>query len=128
MRQVLSPSTSLKGGDAVKKPGFDLYIPLVKRAEERLHGAKVRLIYGIASTPDTDLQGQRIRQEGINFQPLLDSGFFNWNHYERPETFLVSRLMPGLSRRKTANSALRLSGCSMKVSRMQMIFGVSCKQ
>lgn len=70
------------------KSRFELYLPLVKRAEERLHGAKVRLIYGIASTPDTDLQGQRIRQEGINFQPLLESGFFNWNHYERPGDLL----------------------------------------
>ena len=70
------------------KSRFDLYLPLVKRAEERLHGAKVRLIYGIASTPDTDLQGQRIRQEGINFQPLLEGGFFNWNHMERPGDLL----------------------------------------
>lgn len=70
------------------KTRFDLYLPLVKRAEEKLHGAKVRLIYGIASTPDTDLQGQRIKQEGIDFKPLLESGFLNWNHHERPGDLL----------------------------------------
>lgn len=70
------------------KSRFNLYLPLVKRAEERLHGAKVRLIYGIASTPDKDLQGQRMLQEGINFQPLLENGFFNWNHLERPGDLL----------------------------------------
>lgn len=70
------------------KSRFDLYLPLVKRAEERLHGAKVRLIYGISTTPDTDLQGQRMRQEGIDFKPLLESGFFNWNHMERPGDLL----------------------------------------
>ena len=70
------------------KSRFDLYLPLVKRAEERLHGAKVRLIYGIASTPDEDLQGQRMLQKGMDFQPLLESGFFNWNHFERPGDLL----------------------------------------
>lgn len=67
---------------------FELYLPLVKRAEERLHGAKVRLIYGISSTPAQDAQGQRVIQKGINFEPLLESGFFNWNHMERPGDLL----------------------------------------
>ena len=92
------------------KSRFDLYLPLVKRAEERLHGAKVRLIYGISSTPDTDLQGQRMRQEGINFQPLLDSGFFNWNHFERPGDLLGEPFDAKLVEQKNGELGLEVVG------------------
>ncbi len=56
-----------------------IYLPLAKAGETTERGAKHRFVYGVASTDDWDLQEQRILQEGINFQPLLLSGFFNWS-------------------------------------------------
>ncbi len=87
-----------------------MYLPLVKRAEERLHGQKVRLIYGVASTPDKDIQRQRVIQEGINFQPLLDGGFFNWNHFERPGDLLGEPLDAKLVKDKNGELGLEVVG------------------
>lgn len=89
---------------------FELYLPLVKRAEERLHGAKVRMIYGIASTPDKDLQRQRIIQSGIDFQPLLEGGFFNWNHFERPGDLLGEPIDAKIVRMEKGELGLEVAG------------------
>ena len=56
-----------------------LYVPLAKAAETTERGIKRRFVYGVASTEDWDLQEQRILQAGLNFAPLLASGFFNWS-------------------------------------------------
>ena len=34
----------------------------------------------IASTPDKDREGETLLQKGLNFEPFIDSGEFNWNH------------------------------------------------
>lgn len=34
----------------------------------------------IASTPDKDREGETLLQKGLNFDPFIDSGEFNWNH------------------------------------------------
>lgn len=41
---------------------------------------KVRIIEGIASTPDLDLQGEKVFQKGIQFDYFLKHGYFNWDH------------------------------------------------
>ncbi len=46
------------------------------------------LIEGIASSENRDLQNEIVVQKGINFKPLLESGFFNWNHMEGPENIV----------------------------------------
>lgn len=56
-----------------------LYVPLAKAGETTTRGVPHRFVYGVASTPDWDLQEQRLLQEGMDFQPLIQSGFFNWS-------------------------------------------------
>ncbi len=65
-----------------------IYVPLAKAGETTERGVKRRFVYGVASTPDWDLQEQRILQEGINAEPLLTQGWFNWNHQDRPGALL----------------------------------------
>ena len=60
------------------------YVPLAKAGQTTERGVPQRFVYGVASTDDWDLQEQRILQEGIDFDPLLRSGFLNWNHQDRP--------------------------------------------
>lgn len=56
-----------------------IYLPLAKAGETTERGVKQRFVYGVASTDDWDLQEQRILQDGIDFDPLFKSGFFNWS-------------------------------------------------
>lgn len=35
---------------------------------------------GTASTSDKDREGETLLQKGLNFEPFIDSGEFNWNH------------------------------------------------
>lgn len=34
----------------------------------------------VCSTPDNDREGETLLQKGLNFEPFMDSGEFNWNH------------------------------------------------
>ena len=57
---------------------FNFWVPLSK-AKDSSDG-KIRIIEGIASTPDVDLQNERVNQQGINFDYFLKHGYFNWDH------------------------------------------------
>jgi len=35
---------------------------------------------GTASTPDKDREGEKLLQKGLNFEPFMDHGEYNWNH------------------------------------------------
>jgi hypothetical protein len=69
-----------------------------------------RLIEGIASTEDLDAQNERVLQEGIDFEPLLRSGFLNFNHSPGPENLIGQPLEARLVRQKDGKSALFVKG------------------
>jgi hypothetical protein len=76
---------------------FEVFVPvtpLVKAAGEGAGGAPTtrdgtpvpkRLLEGIASSESKDQQGEVIIQAGIDFRPLLEKGFINWNHSHAPK-------------------------------------------
>ena len=43
------------------------------------------LMYGWASSPAKDDDGERILQEGLDVKPLLTKGVINWNHRQDPD-------------------------------------------
>lgn len=56
---------------------FELPIELELRKSE---GGDRRIVRGYASTEDMDQDGEVILQNGIDFSPLLKSGFLNYDH------------------------------------------------
>ena len=50
-----------------------------------------RIVRGYASTENVDQQGEVILQNGINFEPLLKSGFINYDHQTRS---IAGAMMP----------------------------------
>jgi len=57
---------------------FNFWVPLSKSKDSK--DGNARIIEGIASTPDIDLQNERVNQRGINFDYFLNHGYFNWDH------------------------------------------------
>ena len=57
---------------------FNFWVPISKAKDSK--DGKVPVIEGIASTPDIDLQNERVSQNGINFDYFLNHGYFNWDH------------------------------------------------
>jgi len=57
---------------------FDFWVPIVK-AKTKEDGS-LRVIEGIASTTDIDLQNETVDQRGIDFKYFLNHGYFNWDH------------------------------------------------
>jgi hypothetical protein len=67
---------------------FTFWMPLKKSGTERIKGEEVPIIEGIASTENPDLQNEEVIQKGIDFKPLLESGYINWNHMQGPENII----------------------------------------
>ena len=44
----------------------------------------MRIIEGIASTPDLDLQNEKVVAKGIDYSYFLEHGYFNWDHQKGP--------------------------------------------
>lgn len=59
---------------------FKFEIPLEVFEKSEAEGGKGRRIGGIVSTDDLDRQDETVIQEGMDFQPFLDHGWFNDNH------------------------------------------------
>lgn len=57
---------------------FDFWVPISKAKSDK-DGA-VRIIEGIASTADLDLQKETVNQRGIDFKYFMEHGYFNWDH------------------------------------------------
>tara|TARA_R110002020_G_scaffold25991_5_gene84183 strand:- start:492 stop:1253 length:762 start_codon:yes stop_codon:yes gene_type:complete len=57
---------------------FNFWVPISKSKSSK--DGTARIIEGIASTPDIDLQNERVNQNGINFDYFLEHGYFNWDH------------------------------------------------
>lgn len=64
------------------------YVPITKSQEESVKGEKRRIVEGIASTEDEDATHEVVVQDGIDPRPLLEKGFFNWDHKEGPENII----------------------------------------
>lgn len=60
--------------------GFSLSMPLLKAQEEMHHGEPIRFVSGFASLELEDQQRETVIQKGIDYQPLLDAGYINWDH------------------------------------------------
>lgn len=58
---------------------FDFFLPLEVISKADVPDGK-RWIQGFASDSDTDLQGEKVIQSGINWDFFLSSGYFNDNH------------------------------------------------
>ena len=58
---------------------FNFWVPISKSKKDEKDGG-VRIIEGIASTPQMDLQNERVNQSGIDFSYFLKHGYFNWDH------------------------------------------------
>jgi len=66
------------------KDTFQFFLPAtVVKANKT--GDGTRWIEGIASTADLDLQGERVVQDGIDFEYFLKNGYINNDHKEGPE-------------------------------------------
>lgn len=66
------------------KRDFNFWLPIVKSSSDP-DGYTVE---GIASTDDVDLQGERVDQRGMDCEPLLKSGYINWNHGGTPKDII----------------------------------------
>lgn len=60
---------------------FNFFVPL--DIEKGTEEGKLVKIKGIASTDSEDSDGETLIPAGFDFQPLLKSGFLNWNHRAR---------------------------------------------
>ena len=63
------------------------WVPL-RKSEEVVKGERLRIVEGVASDEERDLQGEIVLQKGMYFQPFLDSGFINWDHQKGPENLI----------------------------------------
>lgn len=65
---------------------FNFFVPIeaVSKSGESEKDEK-RLIQGIASTDDKDLQGEIVAQKGIDFSYFLKFGYINEDHKDGPE-------------------------------------------
>lgn len=59
---------------------FRMAVPLLKAEEESHHGEVIRFVSGMASLEIPDRQGETMIQKGIDFGPLLETGYINWDH------------------------------------------------
>jgi hypothetical protein len=62
----------------VEENTFDFWVPISK--SKAADDGKSRVIEGIASTADMDLQNERVEPNGIDFDYFLKHGYFNWDH------------------------------------------------
>ncbi len=64
---------------------FRLWFPLQK---SQANDGPSRMIQGIASTEDEDLQKEIVIQKGLIYEPLEKEGFINWDHLPGPENII----------------------------------------
>lgn len=65
---------------------FTYFLPIdIVKAEGKDPKDTKRWIQGIASTPDKDMQNEKVVQDGIDYNYFLKHGFFNEDHKQGPE-------------------------------------------
>lgn len=64
------------------------------------------ILYGWASAPTLDDDGERVLQEGLNVEPLLKKGWVNWNHRQDPDGIVGVPLVAELRERDKLGKCL----------------------
>lgn len=59
---------------------FNFFVPIEFEKAQNKKGEKVMKIKGIASTADTDSDGEILEPVGFDLSRFLSTGFLNWNH------------------------------------------------
>jgi hypothetical protein len=81
-----------------KDDSFEFFMPVEAISKSEGKDGK-RLIQGIASTDDRDLQGEVVKQGGIDYSYFLKHGYINDDHKDGPENKVGEptecRLTPG---------------------------------
>ncbi|OQW47349.1 MAG: hypothetical protein A4S09_04975 [Proteobacteria bacterium SG_bin7] len=68
---------------------FQFHIPVELEKSQNAEGEEVWAVKGIASTPDTDLQGEVVDQNGLDISMLkAGRGLFNVDHQRGPENVI----------------------------------------
>lgn len=62
-----------------------MWYPLWKSAEETHHGARQRIVYGPISAEVPDGVQDVVVQDGMECDPLVQSGYVNWDHLDGPQ-------------------------------------------
>lgn len=74
--------------EVMSEKDFKFYVPLELEKSEK-EGDEEWVIKGIASTPDEDLQGETVDQDGLDISLLqAGRGLFNFDHQKGPENVL----------------------------------------
>lgn len=63
-------------------------VPLTKSYTTVERGERLHILEGVASDESIDRQGERLIQQGMDFQPLLETGILNWDHQPGPENII----------------------------------------
>ena len=67
---------------------FKVHVPITTFEKADAPAGEQRRIGGVISTEARDADGEIILQDGLNFAPFLNSGWFNENHDPKPQSVL----------------------------------------
>ena len=86
MRYISGIITSNNNINIMEKK-FKFYIPEVniEKGGKDKSGKDLMIVSGICSTNDEDSDGENLEPIGFNTEPLLKSGFINWNHQAKKD-------------------------------------------
>jgi len=65
---------------------FEMELDIKKSLEESTEDK--RIIYGYASTPDTDVENEIILSNNLDISYFVEHGYFNWDHEHSPYAIL----------------------------------------
>lgn len=78
------------GGEPLDRDQAVLFpLPLEKSGPSTGESWPVR---GVASSPRTDAQGERLNFRGLDIEPLTQRGYFNWNHGRTPPAVRIGEV------------------------------------
>jgi hypothetical protein len=106
---VTSAASAYSDAELDRLPKFAFWMPLEKSFVEKATGR--RIIQGLASTPDLDAQGEVVLQKGIDFSPLLERGYINWNHQNDPASVIGVPLTAHITKSESHAPSLFVKAC-----------------
>jgi hypothetical protein len=68
----------------IRPIAWHLDCDILKAEEGHHHGERVRFVSGIASEETPDQVGETVVHNGVNFAPLLKTGYINYDHLSHP--------------------------------------------
>ena len=72
-----------------------MWYPLLRAAEETDKGERKRILYSLISAEVPDAVHDVVRQDGMNCDELLKSGYINWDHLDGPSNLIGEPLSVG---------------------------------